>query len=94
MECHKRALLSRRDAHLTDGKTAAELEAMIMECLREHPACASLYRVVVTPAGDQGQWTADGATRSGIHIMYDCARAMNEIAKTLSRDYHLANNGS
>ena len=94
MECHKRALLSIRDAHLTDGKTAAELEAMIMECLREHPACASLYRVVVTPAGDQGQWTADGATRSGIHIMYDCARAMNEIAKTLSRDYHLANNGS
>ena len=50
--------------------------------------------VVVTPAGDQGQWTADGETRTGIHMMYDCGRAMNEIAKTLSRDYHLANDGS
>ena len=79
---------------MTDGKTAAELEAMIMERLREHPACASLYRVVITPAGDQGQWTADGETRMGIHVMYDCARAMNEIAKTLSHDYHLANDGS
>jgi hypothetical protein len=24
-----------------------------------------------------------------MHIMYECARAMNEIAKALSRDYHL-----
>jgi hypothetical protein len=78
---------------MTVGKTAAELEAMIMERLREHPACASLYRVVVTPAGDQGQWTADGETRMGIHIMYDCARAMKEVAQNLRRDYHLRAEG-
>jgi hypothetical protein len=78
---------------MTVGKTAAELEAMIMERVREHPACASLYRVVVTPAGDQGQWTADGETRMGIHIMYDCARAMKEVAQNLRRDYHLRAEG-
>jgi hypothetical protein len=78
---------------MTVGKTAAELEAMIMERVCEHPACASLYRVVVTPAGDQGQWTADGETRMGIHIMYDCARAMKEVAQNLRRDYHLRAEG-
>jgi hypothetical protein len=74
---------------MTTGKTATELEAMLMEGLRDHPSCAALYRVVVTPAGDHGAWTARAETKMGMHIMYECARAMNEIAKALSRDYHL-----
>ena len=78
---------------MTVGKTANELEAMLMERLRENPSCAALYRVVVTPVGDHGAWSARAETKMGMHIMYECARAMNEIAKALSRDYHLAHHG-
>jgi len=74
---------------MTTEKTATELEAMLMERLRENPSCAALYRVVVTPVGNHGAWTARAETKMGIHIMYECARAMNEIAKALGRDYHL-----
>jgi len=71
------------------GKTAAELEAIILHQLRENSACGALYRVVVTPSDDHRGWTARAETKMGIHIMYECARAMNEVAKALSRDYHL-----
>jgi hypothetical protein len=71
------------------SKTATELEAMLMERLRNNPFCASLYRVVVTPVGNRGAWTARAETKMGMHIMYDCARAMNEIAEALSREYQL-----
>ena len=30
---------------MTIGKTATELEAMLMERLRENPSCAAFYRV-------------------------------------------------
>jgi hypothetical protein len=40
------------DAPMTVGKTAAELEAMIMERLREHPACAWwLRRLAIKASG-------------------------------------------
>ena len=78
---------------MTVGKTATELEAILMERLRENPSCAALYRVVVTPVGDHGAWSARAETKMGMHIMYECARAMNEMAKALSRDYHLAHYG-
>jgi hypothetical protein len=78
---------------MTASKTATELEAMLTERLRENPSCAALYRVVVTPVGDHGAWTARAETKMGMHIMYECARATNEIAKALSRDYHLQHDG-
>jgi hypothetical protein len=78
---------------MTASKTATELEAMLMERLRGNPSCAALYRVVVTPVGDLGAWNARAETNMGMHIMYECARAANEIAKALSRDYHLQHNG-
>jgi hypothetical protein len=78
---------------MTVGKTAIELEAMLMERLRGNPSCAALYRVVITPIGDHGAWTARAETKMGMHIMYECALAMNEIAKALSGDYHLQHDG-
>ena len=78
---------------MTTEKTATELEAMLMERLRENPSCAALYRVVVTPVGNHGAWTARAETQMGIHVMYECAREMNEVAKALSRDYDLQCDG-
>ena len=71
------------------GKTAQELEAMIMDHLRENPVCAALAGVVVSPAGDDGGWRVSATVRHGESLPSDCERAKIAIAVQLRRDYHL-----
>ena len=73
---------------MTTSKTATELEAMLMEQL-EKP----ILRSTVSRGGHSGRrprrMDRPGRGQPGMHIMYECARAMNEIAKALGRDYDL-----
>ena len=58
---------------MTVGKTASELEAMIMENLRQRPACVALNRVHVIPAGEDGGWE-DGYERPLMRAGQNCRR--------------------
>ena len=74
---------------MTVGLTARQLEDMIMSRLRGHPDCLALHRVIVTPQGAAGGWTARAETKSGITIGYACARATSSLVNELRREYHL-----
>jgi hypothetical protein len=75
---------------MTVGKTASELEAMIMEKLRQRPACVALNRVRVIPAGgDGGGWDAEIESKMGISVLYECARAKIAVVDELRREFHL-----
>jgi hypothetical protein len=74
---------------MTVGKSAAELETMIMERLRDNPRCAALHRVVVVPEGSEGDWRVQAQPRMGMTVLDDCRRAINVIMADLRRHYHL-----
>jgi hypothetical protein len=74
---------------MTVGKTAAELESMIMERLRDNPGCAALHRVVVVPEGSEGDWGVQAQPRMGMTVLDDCRRAINAIMTDLRRHHHL-----
>jgi hypothetical protein len=74
---------------MTVGKTASELEAMIMEKLRHRPACVALYRVGVIPAGEDGGWDAEIESKMGMSVLHECARAKIAVVDELRREYHL-----
>ena len=71
------------------GKTAHELQAMIMDHLRGNSVCAALTGVVVSPAGDDGEWRVSATVRHGESLPSDCDRARIAIAVQLRRDYFL-----
>jgi hypothetical protein len=74
---------------MTVGKSAADLETMIMERLRENPACAALARVQVVPEGDEGGWTVRAQPRMGMTIVNECTRAISAIVADLRRGHRL-----
>lgn len=75
---------------MTTAKTAAELEAMIMEVLGEKPECKDLIGVVVAPAdGEDGNWRVAATCRNGIEVPRECNRELIHVAIRLKRDYHL-----
>ena len=70
------------------GKTATQLEKMIMERLRGNPSGSVLYRVVVAPQGG-GAWSTNCEARMGMTISSDCGGAVDAIARDLRVTYHL-----
>jgi hypothetical protein len=74
---------------MTTAKSPAELEAMIMEQLRDNPACAALARVVVVAEGSEGGWGVQAQPRMGMTILDECRRAIGAIATDLRRVHHL-----
>ena len=74
---------------MTAGKSPAELEAMIMERLRDNPACAALARVVVIAEGSEGGWGVNVQPRMGMTILDECGRAIGAIVTDLRREHHL-----
>ena len=75
---------------MTVGKTATDLEAMIMGRLRENRACAGLARVQVVPEGDEGGWRVHAQPRMGMTVLDECMRAISAIVNDLRREYRLA----
>jgi hypothetical protein len=71
------------------GKSAADLETMIMERLRENPACAALARVQVVPEGDEGGWGAHAQPRMGMIILDECTRSISAVVTDLRRGHRL-----
>ena len=62
---------------------------MIMEKLRENPACAALARVQVVPEGDEGGWGVHVQPRMGMTILDECTRAISVIVIDLRRGHRL-----
>jgi hypothetical protein len=75
---------------MTVGKSAGDLESMLMERLRGNASCAALYRVVVIPEGDEGGWRTRCEAKMGMTILATCERTVNVVAADLRRQYHLA----
>jgi hypothetical protein len=73
----------------TIGKTATEIEAMIMERLRDNPACAALALVRIIPEGNEGGWSVHAQPRMGMTILDECTRAISAIVTDLRRKHHL-----
>ena len=71
------------------GKSAADLETMIMDRLRDNPACAALARVQVIPEGDEGGWAVHAQPRMGMTILDECTRAISAIVTDLRRGHRL-----
>ena len=74
---------------MTDAKSPAQLVAMIMERIRDNPACAALARVVVVPEGSEGGWGAQAEPRMGMTVLDECRRAIAAIVTDLRHEYHL-----
>jgi hypothetical protein len=74
----------------TISTTATEIEALIMERLRENPACAALARVEVVPEGDEGDWGVHAQPRMGMTIVDECKRAIGAVVTDLRRGHRLA----
>jgi hypothetical protein len=74
---------------MTIGLTANQIEDLMISKLRGHPDCLAIDRVIVTPQGASGGWTARAVTKSGITIGYACARATSALVDDLRREYHL-----
>ena len=73
----------------TIGKSATDLETMIMERLRENPACAALARVQVVPDGDAGGWSVHAQPRMGMIILDECTRTISAVVTDLRRGHRL-----
>ena len=72
----------------TTGKTARELQVMIMGKLRvKHPECDDVIAVLVTPAGGEGHWIVETTIRNPVSL--DCQRAKAAIVRQLRRQHHL-----
>ena len=81
--------LSTKIESMTAGKSAADLETMIMERLRENPACAALARVQVVPEGNEGGWGVHAQPRMGMIILDECTRTISAVVTDLRRGHRL-----
>ena len=72
-------------------KSEAELRAMILERIREHPVCPATMDVSVRAA--HLSWIVDCMPPNGQHIAYaDCCNLITKIAAELRLEYRLAPN--
>ena len=74
------------------AKTAAELEAMIIERLKAEPICPDGFLVQVEGAGDRWAIVCDPPpqrTAGGV-VWADCCNRANQIASEMRRSYSLA----
>ena len=62
---------------------------MIMERLRENPACAALAHVQVVPEGGKGGWGVHSQPRMGMTIQDECTRVISAIVTDLHRGHRL-----
>ena len=70
----------------TTGKTAAELQDLIMSQLQGRPECKDITGVVV--ANDSsGKWRVVGTVRNGAKAIPDAA--VDGVAAHLRQQYHL-----
>jgi hypothetical protein len=70
----------------TTGKTAAELQDLIMDGLRDHPECKDIVGVVV--AADDGlNWRVIAITRGGRTSAP--TEPVDAVAARLRQQYHL-----
>ena len=77
----------------TKGKTASELEALIMDKVRNHSDCGNLLGVTVLRADVMDQtdtnWKVSAEIRSGATIPSNCKREILAAQVELGRLYHL-----
>ena len=76
----------------TTGKTARELQVMIMGKLRaNYPQCDGvIVAVIVTQAsGAHGKWMVETVTKEGVLEPSDCHRARVAITQDLQQQFHL-----
>jgi hypothetical protein len=73
----------------TTGKTAAELQDLIMDGIRDKPECKDITGVVV--ASDEGyegfNWRVIAVVRNGVEAA--SFGAANDVAARLRQQYHL-----
>ena len=76
----------------TTGKTARELQAMILDKLRaDYPQCDDvIVAVIVTQSsGAHGKWMVETVTKEGALEPSDCHRARVAITQDLQQQFHL-----
>jgi hypothetical protein len=69
------------------GKSAAELESMIMAELREHPECESAAVTIIRPTGLA--WDAV-LVREGAQLSDPCETKLAEIVSRLRQEFDLS----
>jgi hypothetical protein len=71
------------------GKTARELEAIILEQLRSDPDATDIIGVVVTPDGDKGGFCVAPTTRDRMQLSPDSLHAKAAVAVATRLEYRL-----
>jgi hypothetical protein len=73
---------------MTEARTAAELEKLIMDRVRGRPECANVLGVTVTAIeGSSGDWTVGAIARDGASTAYQ--PEIDAVVRELRRQYHL-----
>ena len=76
----------------TTGKNANDIEAMIMERIRERPEFAGVLDVTVVPTNpiEEGGWDVSSIIRTGAERPQDLKRFLIGIKYDLLRQFHLS----
>lgn len=82
--------MSDPSAEQSTGKSAAELEALVMAEIRGNPACQNVSYVIVSQTDNDGGWHVVAEGRDGAFVSGDCKRAVMTAQSTLRRRYHLS----
>jgi hypothetical protein len=73
----------------TTAIRAPDLEGMILEQIKDRPACGNVRGVSVTADGPETYWRIFAILFDGQPMPPDCAREINAVAHQLMRQYHL-----